>query len=68
MLHVSKTAIQFAPPMECLPVAKIPTGDLWVYELLCDAQHKSSSVAFGIMWRRDSGTADTAIFLVRGAT
>jgi DNA ligase D-like protein (predicted ligase) len=36
MLHVSKTAIQFTPPMECLPVARIPTGDLWVYELKLD--------------------------------
>src|SRR5579871_2446498 len=36
MLHVSKTAIQFTPPMKCLPVATIPTGDLWVYELKLD--------------------------------
>ena len=28
--------IPFTPPMECLPVAKIPEGDAWVYELKLD--------------------------------
>src|SRR5215469_9984239 len=36
MLHVSKTAIPFTPPMECLPVGRIPGGDAWVYELKLD--------------------------------
>ena len=36
MPHVSKNAIPFTPPMECLPVARIPEGDSWVYELKLD--------------------------------
>ena len=36
MPHVSKDAIAFTPPMECLPVAKIPEGEAWVYELKLD--------------------------------
>src|SRR5215469_1849281 len=28
--------IPFTPPMECLPVGKIPEGDAWVYELKLD--------------------------------
>src|SRR5581483_3773173 len=28
--------ISFTPPMECLPVGKIPEGDAWVYELKLD--------------------------------
>lgn len=34
MPSVSK--IPFTPPMECLPVGKIPQGDAWVYELKLD--------------------------------
>src|SRR6516162_6637592 len=36
MPPASKTAISFTPPMECLPVARIPGGDAWVYELKLD--------------------------------
>jgi ATP-dependent DNA ligase len=36
MPRTSEDAIPFTPPMECLPVAKIPEGDLWVYELKLD--------------------------------
>lgn len=36
MPHVSNDAIPFTPPMECLPVAKIPAGEAWVYELKLD--------------------------------
>lgn len=36
MSHASETTIPFTPPMECLPVAKIPEGDAWVYELKLD--------------------------------
>src|ERR1700757_2213871 len=28
--------IPFTPPMECLPVARMPEGDAWVYELKLD--------------------------------
>jgi DNA ligase D-like protein (predicted ligase) len=34
--HASNTTISFTPPMECLPVARIPTGNTWVYELKLD--------------------------------
>jgi hypothetical protein len=54
--------------MECLPVAKLPDGDEWVYELLCCAQHKTSYVAFGVMWRCYSSAADKAHGLLHGAT
>jgi len=36
MTGASKTVIQFTPPMECLPVSRIPEGDRWVYELKLD--------------------------------
>lgn len=36
MPRTSETAIPFTPPMECLPVAKIPEGRSWVYELKLD--------------------------------
>ena len=36
MPRTSDTAIPFTPPMECLPVAKVPEGDSWVYELKLD--------------------------------
>ncbi|KAA6459577.1 hypothetical protein DYQ86_15770 [Acidobacteria bacterium AB60] len=32
----SASKIPFTPPMECLPVGKIPEGDPWVYELKLD--------------------------------
>ena len=35
MPRASQT-IPFTPPMECLPVAKIPEGDTWIYELKLD--------------------------------
>jgi hypothetical protein len=41
----------FIEPMECMPVEKIPEGDVWSYELLCGGPHKISSVVSGIMWR-----------------
>lgn len=31
-----KAAIPFTPPMECLPVGKLPEGDVWVYQLKLD--------------------------------
>src|ERR1700758_732712 len=34
--HASNTTIPFTPPMECLPVLKIPVGNTWVYELKLD--------------------------------
>lgn len=36
MPDVTKKAISFTPPMECLPVGRIPEGDAWVYELKLD--------------------------------
>ena len=36
MRYVSKNTIPFTPPMECLPVARIPEGDSWGYELKLD--------------------------------
>jgi bifunctional non-homologous end joining protein LigD len=36
MPNESKTTIPFTPPMECLPVTRIPEGDAWVYELKLD--------------------------------
>jgi ATP-dependent DNA ligase len=35
MPRASQT-IPFTPPMECLPVAKIPEVDIWTYELKLD--------------------------------
>ena len=35
MLRHAQTA-RFIEPMECLPVEKIPEGDLWTYELKLD--------------------------------
>src|SRR3954451_18196291 len=32
----ARQTIPFTPPMECLPVAKIPEGDAWTYELKLD--------------------------------
>ena len=36
--------------MECLPVARIPEGVEWIYEILCGGPHKISSVVKVIMW------------------
>ena len=36
MPQAAKSKIPFTPPMECLPVVKIPGGDVWVYELKLD--------------------------------
>src|SRR5438477_2073612 len=36
MARTSHTPITFTPPMECLPVARLPEGDTWVYELKLD--------------------------------
>ncbi len=35
MVRRGQTA-RFIEPMECLPVEKIPEGDLWTYELKLD--------------------------------
>ncbi len=52
MPRASQTMIPFTPPMECLPVAKIPEGDASIYEILCGGPHKISYVMHDIMWRR----------------
>ena len=44
MPRTSHTSIPFTPPMECLPVARIPEGEGWIYEILCDPLHKNSNV------------------------
>jgi hypothetical protein len=44
-------SIPFTPPMECLPVARIPEGDIWIYEILCGGSHKISYVALEVMLR-----------------
>jgi ATP-dependent DNA ligase len=36
MPNVRRATIPFTPPMECLPVGRIPEGDAWVYELKLD--------------------------------
>ncbi len=36
MPNASESKIPFTPPMECLPVGRIPEGDAWVYELKLD--------------------------------
>lgn len=36
MTQASKTIIPFTPPMECLPVSRIPEGETWIYELKLD--------------------------------
>src|SRR5689334_12830274 len=36
MSRVTNSTIPFTPPMECLPVGKIPEGEAWVYELKLD--------------------------------
>jgi len=54
MPNASKT-IPFTPPMECLPVARIPVGDLWVYELKLDgyrAQAICDSAGIRLLSRR----------------
>jgi ATP-dependent DNA ligase len=35
-LAKSERIARFIEPMECLPVEKIPEGDLWTYELKLD--------------------------------
>jgi hypothetical protein len=46
-----KTEASFVEPMECLSVSKLPEGLEWLWEILCGAPHKISSVASGVMWR-----------------
>jgi bifunctional non-homologous end joining protein LigD len=36
MPRASQTSIPFTPPMECLPVERIPEGEDWIYELKLD--------------------------------
>jgi len=36
MPKASESRIPFTPPMECLPVGRIPEGEAWVYELKLD--------------------------------
>lgn len=36
MPRANQTSIPFTPPMECLPVARIPEGEDWIYELKLD--------------------------------
>jgi DNA ligase D-like protein (predicted ligase) len=36
MPRASQISIPFTPPMECLPVARIPEGEEWIYELKLD--------------------------------
>lgn len=38
----------FIEAMECLPVAKLPAGPEWTYEILCGGPHKISFVASGV--------------------
>jgi DNA ligase D-like protein (predicted ligase) len=55
MPHVSKNAIPFTLPMECLPVAKLPEGEGWVYELKLDgyrAQAIRDSAGVRLLSRR----------------
>ena len=67
-IQVAKSLARFIEPMECLPVPKLPAGHGWLYELLCGPPHKSSSVAFGVMWRHSSDMADKTSGVRRGAT
>ena len=39
----------FIESMECLPVAELPEGPEWTYELLCGGPHNNSYVALTIM-------------------
>jgi bifunctional non-homologous end joining protein LigD len=36
MVQRALAPVQFRPPMECRPVAELPTGELWQYELKFD--------------------------------
>jgi hypothetical protein len=36
MPRASERTIAFTPPMECLPVERLPEGDGWVFELKLD--------------------------------
>lgn len=36
MPKATERAIAFTPPMECLPVERLPEGDDWIYELKLD--------------------------------
>jgi bifunctional non-homologous end joining protein LigD len=51
----SASKIPFTPPMECLPVGKIPEGEAWVYELKLDgyrAQAIRDGAAVRVLSRR----------------
>lgn len=57
MSHASNATIAFTPPMECLPVARIPEGENWVYELKLDgyrAQAIRDQSGIRILSRRGS--------------
>jgi len=47
--------VGFIESMECRPVAKIPQGLEWTYEILCGPPHKISYVALKVMLRTNDG-------------
>lgn len=53
--HITKA--KFVEPMLLLAANKLPVGADWAYEPLCGRPHNTSSVAFGVMWRWDTGSA-----------
>jgi hypothetical protein len=52
-----KQAATFIETMDCLPVAKLPHGPQWTYEILCNGPHKISCVAQEVMLRNSCGSA-----------
>jgi ATP-dependent DNA ligase len=56
-----KISISFTPPMECLPVPRMPEGDIWVYELKLDgyrAQAIRDRAGTRLLSRNDRGTGN----------
>jgi hypothetical protein len=48
-------AMRFIPPILLLQQTVLPEGPDWLYEVLCGRPHKTSSVAFDVMWRWHAG-------------
>jgi len=68
LISLPKAKATFIEPMDCLPVSKLPEGPAWVWESLCGRPHKSSSVAFDVMWLWNTAPAIEAYRTAADAT
>lgn len=69
MPRASQTSIPFTLPMECLPVARIPEGEDWIYELKLDgyrAQAIRDSKGVRVLSRNGKDLTKKYPLLVRG--